>query len=407
MDMDGYSLDEPAIESFEWAANAGADIISNSWGPADNSGAADMNTTLKNLVAKLASTGRNGKGIIILFAAGNGGESIDDSRTKDGFANNPNVFAIGATKADGIATSYSDYGPSLDFMAPSSDFANVDNDNDGYYDTSDGIWTIDNAGRDGYNTGSKGQFGGNCSARSGCSYGLTCSSSKCVGNESGFTGTYSDYSHDFGGTSSACPLAAGITGLVLAANPNLSRNAVYDIYMRTSDKVGNKQYSNGFSNYYGYGRINACKAVKRALKRAGEDVSQVTCGGDPDIIEDDPDEPDTTDTTDTSDTTDTTDTADTSDTGDSTDTSDTDIPDNDTTDSDITDTTTDNDTDTDTSDTTDTDTEEKENCGNGIIDEGEQCDDGNRMSGDGCSKYCMEEDSKKSGSNGGCSIDLI
>ena len=60
---------------------------------------------------------------------------------------------------------------------------------------------------------------------------------------------------------------------------------------------------------------------------------------------------------------------------------------------------------TDDSDTTDTD-DNKDNCGNGIIDEGEQCDDGNRMSGDGCSKYCMEEETK-SKSNGGCSLDLI
>ena len=33
------------------------------------------------------------------------------------------------------------------------------------------------------------------------------------------------------------------------------------------------------------------------------------------------------------------------------------------------------------------------NCGNGIVDHGEQCDDGNRTDGDGCSEYCMFEDS--------------
>ena len=47
-----------------------------------------------------------------------------------------------------------------------------------------------------------------------------------------------------------------------------------------------------------------------------------------------------------------------------------------------------------------------ETCGNGLVEDDEQCDDGNRMSGDGCSKYCMFEDSSKK-SSGGCSIDLL
>ena len=174
------SLSSIGLDAFEWAADAGADIMSNSWGPADGYGAEDMTQTLKDLVANLTSTGRNGKGIIILFAAGNGDESIDNSRTKDGFAGNPNVFAIGATKADGQRCSYSDYGPSLDFMVPSSDY------NSSYTKQYDGIWTIDNMGSDGYNSGKT-----------------------SLGDKNG------NYTNDFSGTSSACPLAAGITGLVL------------------------------------------------------------------------------------------------------------------------------------------------------------------------------------------------
>ena len=40
----------------------------------------------------------------------------------------------------------------------------------------------------------------------------------------------------------------------------------------------------------------------------------------------------------------------------------------------------------------------KENCGNGILEEllGEQCDDGNNKSGDGCSQYCMKEETGSS-----------
>ncbi len=51
----------------------------------------------------------------------------------------------------------------------------------------------------------------------------------------------------------------------------------------------------------------------------------------------------------------------------------------------------------------------KVNCGNGFLDDGEQCDDGNRIDGDGCSKYCMKEGSSSSlkSSSSGCSVTLF
>ena len=394
MDMNTYSLDDAAYESFEWAADHGADIISNSWGPADNGGAVDMNTKLKNLVENLATKGRNGKGIIILFAAGNGAEDIDGVKTKDGFAGNSNVFAIGATNAQGMRVKYSDYGQSLDFMTPSQDFQRCQLEND-YYGQYlacdgdfDGIWTIDNTGEDGYNSGNYAQ-----------------------GDKKG------NYTNDFGGTSSACPLAAGITGLVLSANPNLTRYEVYQIYVETSDKVGGVTYSYGFNEKYGYGRINACEAVKMALDLAGEDVSLVTCGGE--VINPDPiDDTDTGDTSDSGDSTDTSDTANTGDTADSGDSTDTTDTANTADTADSTDTTPENppdtadsaDTDTpDTADTSsDTDTAVEGICGNRIVEDNEQCDDGNTINGDGCSEYCMFEEDRenevKRKSNDGCSM---
>ena len=278
MNMNTYSLDSSAIECFEWAADAGADIISNSWGPADNSGqTVDMNQTLKDLVANITTTGRNGLGTIILFAAGNGGESIET----DGYASNPNVFAIGASNASGNRASYSDFGNSLDFMASSCDIDSSGGDGwagGGSY--VDGIWTTDNMGSGGYNSGNM-------------------NDGDALGN----------YTNSFGGTSSACPLAAGITGLVLFANPDLTKDQVYEIYKETSDKIGFDAYDvNGFNMNYGYGRINACEAVKKALEMAGTNVSGIICGQDITV----PDPADTADSgdSDISDTADTTDTAD-------------------------------------------------------------------------------------------------
>lgn len=232
-------LDVDAFDAFTFAAENGAHIISNSWGPTDGGGSVDMNQPLKDLVKTLTVKGRNGKGIIIFFAAGNGNESIEE----DGFASNPDVFAIGATNASGIRSSYSDYGVSLDFMAPSSDRNG--------YSTTDGIHTTDNVYK-GYVPGT------------------------LAGDTSG------KYVFEFGGTSSACPLAAGIAGLVLSVNPALTRDEVYAIFKVTSDKVGEDEYDeNGFNENYGFGRINACKAVIKAFEMAGNDVSELTCDSEP------------------------------------------------------------------------------------------------------------------------------
>ena len=259
MNMSTYSLDSSAIECFEWAANAGADIISNSWGPADGTGqTVNMNQTLQDLVLNITTTGRNGLGTIILFAAGNGGESIET----DGYASNPNVFAIGASNAAGMKASYSDFGNSLDFMASSCDQDMNGGDAWAGGGVIDGIWTTDNMGSGGYNAGNE-------------------NDGDALGN----------YTNSFGGTSSACPLAAGITGLVLFANPSLTKDQVYEIYKETSDKIGADNYDgNGFSMNYGYGRINACKAVKKALEMEGTDVSSVECGGP--VNQSDPGNPD-------------------------------------------------------------------------------------------------------------------
>ncbi len=261
--MGTTTADEIGIEAFEWAFDAGADIISNSWGPSDSN--ADMNQPLKDLVANITTTGRNGLGTIILFASGNSSLSVSDNV----FVGNPNVFTIGATNAAGIKASYSNFGPAVDFVASS-----CDTEGEGWQggNTIDGIWTTDNMGASGYN------LGGN----------------ENDGDSAG------NYTNGFGGTSSACPLVAGITGLVMFANPALTKDQIYNIFKDTSDKVGGEQYdANGFNQNYGYGRINACKAVKKALEMTGTDVSGVECGGDinqSDTVTPDPGDTDTADT---------------------------------------------------------------------------------------------------------------
>lgn len=69
------------------------------------------------------------------------------------------------------------------------------------------------------------------------------------------------------GTSLATPCAAGVAGLVLAANPALSASDVSDILRDTCDKVGDLPYSDKGqprNDQFGHGRVNAELAIRKA-----------------------------------------------------------------------------------------------------------------------------------------------
>ena len=93
------------------------------------------------------------------------------------------------------------------------------------------------------------------------------------------------HSNDFGGTSSATPLSAGICALVLSANPRLTWVEVREILRSTAvkfdttnthpigrwlDENGNPSNDSGlppvFSRWFGFGRLNADAAVRTAIE---------------------------------------------------------------------------------------------------------------------------------------------
>lgn len=222
-------------DAFIWAAQNGADVISCSWGPADGTWFEPSDPLHKQKVPLPDSTrlaidfainkGRNGKGCVILFAAGNGNESVDN----DGYASYQKVIAVAACNDFGTRSAFSDFGQAVWCAFPS---------NNGESSQTPGIWTTDRSSVLGYNSGnlSLGDVGGN-------------------------------YTNEFGGTSSSCPGAAGVAALIIASNPNLRWDEVRDIFKRSSDRIdqaGGKYDANGRSPFYGYGRINALKALQLA-----------------------------------------------------------------------------------------------------------------------------------------------
>lgn len=223
-------------DAFVWAAQNGADVISCSWGPADGDFTDPSDPIHNQRVALPDSTrlamnfatekGRNGKGCVICFAAGNGNESVDN----DGYASYERVIAVAASNDKNKRAAYSDFGGAVWCAFPS---------NNGFRSLTPGIWTVDRSGPVGYNPGDalQGDAAGN-------------------------------FTNDFGGTSSAAPGLAGVAALILGRNPNLRWDEVRNLIKQACDRIdtaGGQYDANGHSPFYGFGRVNARRAVELAL----------------------------------------------------------------------------------------------------------------------------------------------
>lgn len=207
------------------------EIKSNSWGPPDGYGAAGPGVLAEAALKNAAETGRGGKGTVFIWAAGNGRAEGDYSNI-DGYANSIYTTAVGAVDDRGKQTSYSESGPNLLVSAPSDNTRRP------------GIISTDLKGEDGYNP--------------------------ATDPVKDFSDR--DYTRYFGGTSSACPVVAGLCALMLEANPNLGWRDVQEILMRTAARVSSSDKSwikntAGFvhSIKFGAGMVDAKRAVAQAV----------------------------------------------------------------------------------------------------------------------------------------------
>jgi subtilisin family serine protease len=251
-------------DAFKWAADNGADVISCSWGPPDgrwwmpndpqHNQVFQLPPSTRLAIDYVVANGRGGKGCVVLFAAGNGNEVVDN----DGYASYSKVIAVAACNDRGTRSVYSDFGKAVWCAFPSNDMGHPPFNHPA--PLTPGIWTTDRVGRDGYNVGRS-------------------ADGDAAGN----------FTNSFGGTSSACPGAAGVAALVLSVNPNLKWHEVKDLLKRACDKIdpqgGNYDSATGKSPKYGFGRLNALTAVALAKPQpqSGVTVSRTFDAPIPDL----------------------------------------------------------------------------------------------------------------------------
>ncbi len=198
-------------------------IYSNSWGPSDDGRYYDRNEFLHLAFIDAVENGRDGLGNIYVWAAGNG-RSANDNVNYDSYASSIYTIAVGAHGDNGVVSWYSEPGASMLISAPS---------NGGQR----GITTSDIVGNSGY---------------------------------SDYPGD-NDYTDSFGGTSSACPLAAGVIALMLEANPMLTWRDVQHILVENAVQIEstNGDWTTNGAGYkinhnYGFGSLDAAALVTAA-----------------------------------------------------------------------------------------------------------------------------------------------
>lgn len=221
-------------EAFSRTAEAGVSVINNSWGPRLTR-FFPLAQAERETFNRITTEGRDGKGVVLIFAAGN---DYFTPATANPYASHPGVITVSAsTRIDDFAC-YSNYGEVIAIAGPSR----------GCYDGESGIGTTDYQGGEGYANGA--------------------------------------YTRSFGGTSAAAPVVAGVAGLVLSVNPDLTAQQVRLVLQQSAVKITADKNpwlqqigvdletlfaydEHGFSQGFGYGRVDAAAAVA-AAQNAGQ-----------------------------------------------------------------------------------------------------------------------------------------
>jgi serine protease len=198
------------LRAFSFAFDNNAAVVSNSWGFAEP---VPVPAMMRAAIDDLLDNGRGGKGTLVVFAAGNENREIDDSE----IGAIPGILNVGAVNNFDELAPFSNFGNSLNITAPT------------------GTVTTDISGPDGLDP--------------------------------------SDYTSLFGGTSSACPVVAGVAALVMSAVPDRSAREIGDTLLMTARPAPFAvPDANGHDPMYGQGIVDPAAA----LTALGIDVPAAT-----------------------------------------------------------------------------------------------------------------------------------
>jgi proprotein convertase subtilisin/kexin type 2 len=208
-------------------------ILHNSWGSNDDGKLHPADASFIQAIRTGIDLGRNGKGSIFVFPAGNGGcyptfrtvnSCSDDNANFDGYVNQLGQITVGAVGPDGKRLSYSEQGVNILVSAPA-----------------EAITTT--AVKDGER-------------------------------------------FDFRGTSASAPMISGVVALMLSANPQLTWRDVQLILAKSARKNhptdtawAAPKFGYNYNPYYGFGVPDAEKAVQlsKSWQSVGGSSSLISC----------------------------------------------------------------------------------------------------------------------------------
>ncbi len=238
----GAFNDEDIADALTWSPNnTQVDVSNNSWGIPDVYGLGGFDILAKAAQRDAAVKGRDGKGQVTVFSAGNG--RFDQSNANySSIANSRFVLTVGALDSTGKFSSYSEPGAPILVTAPGGGLGFLGNEQRCVTTDVTGIGGLNPAAGDVNNT---------------------------------------DYTRQMNGTSSAAPITSGVVALMLASNPALTWRDVKEILAGTARRIdetaadwvvrpletGNARLFNGggfkFNHDYGSGLVDSYAAVVR------------------------------------------------------------------------------------------------------------------------------------------------
>ena len=216
----GASSTEDVYEAFVESVDAGASVLSNSWGY-QGCGEIPASNIFSRMFRYAENNGRGGLGSVVVFAAGNDGCDI----VANGMLAMETPIVVAAVESSDVRASYSNYGDSVDIAAPTA------------------LLTTD------WTSGGYGSYAGDDAFADG-----------------------------FSGTSAATPVVAGVVALMFEANPRITAEQVRAVLCETAVRIDLEHVdydAEGRTPYYGCGRIDAGAAVT-AVANAAPEAPQVT-----------------------------------------------------------------------------------------------------------------------------------